>query len=407
MIAAAPSATHEATSSGTGLPYWLEGLAFGAFVAVTCLLQNHFASTVYDNYSILARAFLQGHVWVSIPGAYIDAQAFGGRYYMIEAPFPGILMMPFVAAFGYAANQTFLAVALAGLAAAVAWDICRTLGLSRGRTALLAIFFVWGTDLAWCALYGDVWFLAHVASVAFTLLALREVIGARRGWLVALFAAAAFESRFSLVLAVPAYAALLLALDEPRTRVRNALAFAGVLVPVACAHVGYNFARWGVPSDIGYTLWYHHDDIGQPTGSPFRLGYVPDELYSFFVRAPAFYDRFPYVAVDRYGLSLPFTSPALALAFFADRPRRTVAALWVATLLVAAPSILYYANGTSQFGMRHALDFEPFLFLLMAYAARKSFSWLAVVAIVYSVAVGFWGIWFWDHYIRLLAKGSW
>ncbi len=402
------SAGTSPAAEGGAARYVIEGALFGAFVAVLCLLQNRFASTAYDNYTLLADAFLHGHFWVDIPGTYIDAQAYNGRYYMIEAPFPALLMMPLVATLGHAANQTFLAVGLCALAAGVAWETCRHLGLGFARTLFLAAFFVWGTDLAWCALYGDVWFVAHVATVAFTMLALREIVGRRRGWLVALWAAAACESRFSLVLAVPVYAAMLYALDaDPRRRLRNLATFASVFVPVAVSHVAYNIARWGGPRDIGYTLWYHEDPIGETSGSPFRLSYVPDELYSFFLRAPKFYAQYPYVAVDRYGLSLPFTSPALVFAFFAGRPRRIVAALWLAVALVAIPSVAYYANGTSQFGMRHALDFEPFLFVLMVLAARRAFGWPIIVAIVYSISTGFWGIWFWDHYLRSLAKGSW
>ena len=79
--------------------------------------------------------------------------------------------------------------------------------------------------------------------------------------------------------------------------------------------------------------------------------------------------------------------------------RRLVVALWIATLLVAAPSLLYYANGGSQFGMRHALDFEPFLLVLMALAVREGVGWIwpaAQGAIAWSVAVGLWGCWVWD-----------
>ena len=87
------------------------------------------------------------------------------------------------------------------------------------------------------------------------------------------------------------------------------------------------------------------------------------------------------------------------LACFARQPRRLVVALWIATLLVAAPSLLYYANGGSQFGMRHALDFEPFLLVLMALAVREGVGWIwpaAQGAIAWSVAVGLWGCWVWD-----------
>ncbi len=52
---------------------------------------------------------------------------------------------------------------------------------------------------------------------------------------------------------------------------------------------------------------------------------------------------------------------------------RWVVALWVAALLTAVPNFLYYVNGYAQFGMRHALDFEPFLVALMMLAVRDAF----------------------------------
>jgi hypothetical protein len=80
-----------------------------------------------------------------------------------------------------------------------------------------------------------------------------------------------------------------------------------------------------------------------------------------------------------------------------------VLTLWAATLLVAGPSLLYYANGGSQFGMRHALDFEPFILVLMGLAARESRTVLWRIAqglIAWSVLVGVWGCWYWNTYLR-------
>jgi hypothetical protein len=57
-------------------------------------------------------------------------------------------------------------------------------------------------------------------------------------------------------------------------------------------------------------------------------------------------------------------------------------------------------NGYAQFGMRHALDFEPFVVVLMALAIPARVPLLAKAAIVWSVAVGLWGIWFWNVFYR-------
>jgi hypothetical protein len=361
--------------------------------------------TPYNNFVLLAQAFLHGHAWIDWPGAYIDALPYAGQHYVIEAPLPALLLMPFVAIFG-SANQTMLSIVLAGVAIGAAWELGERFGLRTPINAWICGFLLAGTDLLWCAMLGDVWFIAHVSAVCFTMLALVELAGKRRGWVVALWAACAVESRFSLIAALPVYAYLLLgdrerpfALD-PQWR-RTLLSFAAVLVPVAALWVIYNYARWGTWSDIGYTAWYHQDQAGEPTGSPFQLKYLPNQLYSFFVQYPTQLQGFPGLRPEFLGVALTWTSPALILAFLARRPARWTVAMWVATLLVAAPSFIYYVNGFAQFGMRHALDFEPFLIALMMLACRERIPQWGYVLLIYSMLAGFWGCWYWNAFVRV------
>jgi hypothetical protein len=343
-------------------------------------------------------------VWINWPGGCNDALAYGGRYYTIEAPLPAILMLPAVFLWGTDVNQSFYSIALGALAVGAGWELARRAGVPLTTRIWLCGFLLLGTDLFWCAMYGDVWFIAHVSAVAFTLLALVELLGERRGWLVALYAACAIESRFSLVLALPVYAAWLAFDDDslrPSPYARPRLVeFALMLVPFAALWAGYNLARWGVPYDIGYTAWYHQDQVGEPTGSPFRLEYIPYQLYSFFVRWPEYIPFAPYLVPTNNGVALAWTSPALVLAFFAREPRRIVILAWAATIFVALPSFLYYVNGFVQFGMRHALDFEPFLFLLMALALRGGIRPIGMALCAWSMAAGAWGVWFWQTFYR-------
>lgn len=358
------------------------------------------AGTPYFNYVLLADALLHGHVWVTSPGPWIDALSYNGRAYIIEGPFPAILLIPAVAIWGLHTNQTLLSFLLTAIAAAAGWELARRLGVPWRSRIVLTLFLLLGTDLFFCGVYGDVWYLAHVSAACFTLLALVALAGKRRGWLVMLFAVCAAFSRFSLVLAIPVYAFLLLYETEPERRRTRAIDASCVLVVAAALWVAYNHARWGVWYDIGYTAWYHQDNVGQPTGSPFRLEYLPMQLWAFFVLPPMFLSRFPYVAPTQWGLALPFTSPALILAFFARRPAVLVLGLWAATVLTAAPNFLYYVIGFTQFGMRHALDFEPFLFALMCLAARNGLRWWGSVLCLYSALAGAWGLWFWSTYVR-------
>jgi hypothetical protein len=371
----------------------------GVVAFALAALMAHGRNSPYNNYVLLAQAFAHGSAAIAWPGGWIDALPFGGQYYIIEGPLPAVLLVPWVAVFG-GANQTVLALVLCGVAIGACWRTCEQLGVSRATNAWICAFAFAGTQLAWCAMLGDVWFIAHVASFACAFLALAELTGKRRGALVALALVAASFSRFSLVLAVPVFAWLVLRDRTAPERRRAAMGFGSVVVLGAVLWVAYNQARWGVWYDIGYTAWYHQDSAGSPEGSPFQLRYFPYQLWSFFVQGPQYGPAWPYAVPTYNGLALTWTSPAIALALFARRPRPLVIGLWLATLLVAGPSFVYYVNGFAQFGMRHALDFEPFAIVLMALAIPSRVPPLAKAAIAWSVAVGLWGIWYWNVFYR-------
>lgn len=380
-------------------------LAGGVAFFVIALLSN-LRPTPYNNYVLLAQALLAGHVWIDWPGSYIDALAYNGQHYIIEAPLPALLLLPAVALFGTHANQTLLGALLAAIAVGAAWELGERFAVPRANIVWICAFLLAGTDLLWCAVFGDVWFLAHVSACCFTLLALVELAGKRRSWLVALLAVCAIESRFSMIAALPVYAYLLWLprhSDAPVVRdelMRAFAGFAGVVLVAAVWWVAYNEARWGTWNDIGYTAWYHQDMAGMPAGSPFRLEYLPNQLWSFFVQWPTLLPSFPWLRPEYSGVALTWTSPALLLAFLARTPLRWTVALWVATILVAVPNLLYYVNGFAQFGMRHALDFEPFLVALMLLAVRVKFPRWGYALTVVSVAAGLWGCWYWHAFVR-------
>jgi hypothetical protein len=385
----------------------MNAILAGLLAAIVALAVAHGRASHYDNYVLLASSLLHGHIYIDAlwQDASIDAVLFDGHRYVVNDPVPAVLILPLVMLVGTAANQTLLACLLCGLAIGAAWALLERIGVTNRTTIWLVVFFLAGTDLLWCSMLGDVWFIAQTSAVAFLLLAMCELAGKRRGWLVALWAGLALGSRFTLVMALPVllwwvWDGFLVRERRPR----GALEFVLALLPFFVLWIGYNEARWHVPWDAGHTIFYHQDPyMGAPTGSPFGLANVQVELYSFFEVAPRWHPEFPYLEPLAFGTALWFTSPALLLALLAREPRRLVVSLWIATLLVAGPSLLYYANGGSQFGMRHALDFEPFALVLMGLAACQTRVqlWRAAQAlIVWSVLAGAWGCWYWNTYVR-------
>jgi len=379
---------------------WLGAIAATLVTFVAMLIVDHAHATPYDNYVILANALLHGHVWVDTPGPWIDALTYGGHQYVIEGPMPALLLVPAVAIWGLSTNQTLLSNMLTAFAVGAGWGLAARLGVPWRSRLLLVLFLLLGTDLFFCGIFGDVWYVAHVSAVCFTLFALLELTGKKRAWLVILWAVCATFSRFSLVLAIPVYIFVLMYDGTAEQRRARLTSIATVGIVAAALWLRYNHQRWGVWYDIGYTQWYHQDPAGQPVGSPFSLDYLPMQLYAFFLYPPLIYRGWPYVGVTQWATGLPFTSPALILAFFARRPLVLVLALWVAVVLVAAPSFLYYVVGFTQFGMRHALDFEPFLFALMCMSARSGLRWWGSALCLYSALAGGWGFWFWTTFVR-------
>jgi peptidoglycan/LPS O-acetylase OafA/YrhL len=390
------------------------GLAY-----LVALFSSHFRSTDFNNYTRLADAMRHGHMWIDYPGRWLDAIEYKGQHYVVDGPFPALLMFPLVFIYGAQANQTTVALIVAAVCMGLAYRLLRVMHVARLPRLMLLLFLFAGTDLWWCAELGDVWFMAHLCAMTAVFAAFLELAGKRRGWVLGLLSIAAFFSRNVEVFAIGFFAYALYTGDfaraavmdrgepEPKPiKVRRAfLSFGSFLSLGVLLWIGYNEASWGTLVDIGHTVYFHQDSWGQKDGSPFRLTYLPYQIYSYFFRAPVFVEwlqqaQWPILKVDTSGVALTFTSPALIMTLLAKRPARLVAALWVTTAAVAGPDFLYYLNGWYQFGMRHALDFEPYLFVLMALGVRDRMPRWGIALCIYSAIAGAWGVWWWNTFMR-------
>jgi len=254
-------------------------------------------------------------------------------------------------------------------------------------------FAATGTVLWWCTSFPAVWMFAHVATVMFLMFGLAEWYGKRRFWLVGLMFASAALSRFPSILAVLPMLYWTWSSDRAKSW-RNVTQFIVGFAPLLIAQVAYNYVRWGSPLDIGFTIFYHEDvNMGSPVGSPFGIAHIPFNLYSWIFLSPQFYTDFPWIRPFGFGVALTFTSPALALAFLARRGVESTV-LWSSTALVAIPALLYFTNGFEQFGMRHTLDFMPFLFCLMARGLDRNPNLLAFVLLASSTVANAYGVWY-------------
>ncbi|HMD02657.1 MAG TPA: hypothetical protein VKG44_06775 [Candidatus Baltobacteraceae bacterium] len=375
------------------------GLA--ALVALGLLLViSRGRETAFNNYVLLANAWLEGHPWIHFPGDYIDAMPYHGKAYIVEAPLPAVLLLPAVWAWGTDVHQTWLSVALGALGIYAAWRVARLVGAPLAWTAGLVLFLLFGTSYAHCAASGDVWFLAQVGGVAFTLLAIAELLGKAVPWRVTLWALCACFCRYPMFLALPFYALALW--PQLRSAPRRLLPALGVGAAFAIPSAFYNYIRWGTIVDIGFTQFYKVMVApGKYAPPAFSTIYIPMQIKNFFTEPPRLLDAPPYVAPTFVGMALTYTSPGLLLAFAAPIKERFVQLMWLAAIACAVPNFVYYTTGVTQFGARHALDFIPFLFVLMAFAVRRRRQWWAVPLVAWSVLFGMLElyVWVWEPWL--------
>jgi hypothetical protein len=175
-------------------------------------------------------------------------------------------------------------------------------------------------------------------------------------------------ARPPILLAAPALAWLLLARRSPTDLAKG-------LIPLGVIGLGmawYNVARYGSPFDLGYGHMQLEGLLARRLAEhgSFSLVFLPENLYQAFLNLPAWQPRWPFLAMDGWGLSMLLSTPILMAGVLAPWRERLAQAMLAAAVLVAIPNLLYYNTGYLQAGYRYALDFLPFLFVLVALGMR-------------------------------------
>jgi hypothetical protein len=381
-------------------------------VLTRLLSEQHFDSHSYVHQ---AAAWLRGELHV--PSSLHDTIVLGGQHHTIFPPFPALLLLPWVAAFG-TSTKTLLITPLLGALTAYASSLALLrLRAPPAAAAWCTAGLVFGT--AAVSVLGDPTdtYLAHCCALACGMCAFCEVTGRCRGWLVGLLLGAAVLSRQLSVLMLPFFLvavawphALSGAELPPRPRLSVALVRASsLLVPLALCLGAYgvlNWARSGDWLDTGYSLlvergWYKYR--GEKFGQ-FHWAYVPSNLLRLLLLGPGLEfvpGSYMLPKLTGFGSSLTFTSPFLLLALKDLSPSsrawpgaRSLRALaWLCIGAITALVLMHKSalGGWQAHGQRYTLDFTPLLFPMAALCIGRGWAkpqgHLARVLIVYSIAI--------------------
>lgn len=383
-----PAALKKQIAKPIALERWCTASVFSGFLALYAV--TLYAATPYNEQVRQAVAFLQGHTYIDAPKSFLEAAQVGPYRYALHPPLPAIMLVPFVAIWGMATDQTTWSLYIGAIDVALAWRLLGRFRLSVSARVWLTVFFGAGTILWFETANGNTWALPEIVSILFTLAALEEAFGPARPIMLGIFGGLAALSRYELALAGLTYAAL--ALKRGR-RIRDILWMAPGFAAVGAVFVGYNEARYASFFDQGVKI------TGPSYGPAFGTRYLLGNLSTIFFLEPVLNENFPYLHIGFAGQSLPYTSPALILAFKANLAKLEPALMLLTACAVSIPSLLCYANGFAQFGTRHYLQVFPFLLVMMAMGMRhadrltKILIATSIVFIAYGVVyVHIWGL---------------
>ncbi len=368
------------------------------FVFLILTLFYNVLFTDYQHFTHLADAPLRGRLSFPNPipwGIFADTVLFNGAYYWPLAPFPAVLLVPFVAlfrlfrAFFYQGYLQFV------LNVGVFWFsywLARRFRYTTRDALFLAGAFCFASVYQFVAFLPASWYFTQVVAVLLLFLAIAEHLTRRRYWLIGLLLALAFMTRFTAGLGILFFMAHVVT-ERSSSRGQKLRFFTQLLIPVAIAGLlllGYNYARFNNPFENGYMITNNHslsaeDRFELLNYGLFKLENVPTNLYYYFIKTvdPVVLEQQtaqgntyvlqpPYLKVGYPGVGFFVVSPIFLYLFRARWKDRTVRLSLLPIGVVLVLLLLYFWPGWVQTGPRYMLDFLPFAYLVLLTAFRDS-----------------------------------
>ncbi|HEY8923871.1 MAG TPA: hypothetical protein VIU64_05770 [Polyangia bacterium] len=337
--------------------------------------------------------------------------------YVSFPPLPALLMLPFVAIWKLAFNDVLFTALLAAVNPVLLFLLLQDLArrrLSR-RSVIdnlwLTAMFGLGSVYYYCSVVGQVWYTAHVVTVAGSIGFAWAALDAERPLRAGLFAGLAMAARptglfmsvFFLFEAAVATGAWLPAsapgaaaagggavrrvwwrrLRPNRAFIARLARFCAPLLAIQIVLSALNWARFEDPFEFGHRyLNITWQDRIQRFGL-FNYHFLSRNLAAALVLLPRILAHFPFVKISQHGMSLLLTTPALAYTVAPPaEPTRLRAPLWLTVLATALPSLLYQNSGYVQLGYRFSLDYMVFFMMLLAVGNRPiSRLWKALIVV--------------------------
>ncbi len=328
-----------------------------------------------------------------LPTFYQDIITIGKNVYVPFPVGPAISLIPFIILNGKVTQQQ-VSIILGSFDVTLFFILIKKFTTTK-NSLILSVFLGFGTALFWASVVGTTWYFAHV--VAFLFLTTSLIFHfEKKDILSGIFFSLAVISRYPILLGAIFFA---LQLKGDKKRFLKFFISAALFAPI---HFLYSYSRFGNFLKTGYVEVY---ESYVKTNYPYTIlqvinpnlllfGYldirnIPLHLFTFLLEPPIITANLN-ISPSAYGMGIIFTSPLLFLSLKFSRKNSLERNLFIGALAIAALDFLHYMQGWVQFGYRFALDFLPFLLIIIAlkFKVRKFYLFLIIVSLV----VTFWGV---------------
>ena len=408
-------------------------LTFGVVLATFVVYRLTYYGAAAHNHPVrLADAFLHGRLDVA-DGAnligFLDFAIYDGKYYPLEPPGTALVLLPGVALFGLALNQTLVSIVIGAITAGVVFHLSRRLTDKPWEQLVLTAMFSFGTVYWWNSTYAGVWYFNHAVAVLFLFLAVYETLVSKRPFTAGLALGAAYITRLPTIMSLPFFVIMFaqwrlgsepggpLRLTDYRPRrliallrridYRPLVLFgAGVGIFVAALSI-YTYVRFDElsPSASYYhwSVWETQPWLSVPGGTfengLFDTSYVSRHISLFFEKPLYMQSAAPYVLPSWNGAAFWATTPVFLYAFLAGVSKRWLRLAGGAGMVLSIGVFAVLPNlgrgpghlpwfDWAQWDVAHNLNLLPF-FLLIAYGLYAGVRgnklvlgcWLAIILI--------------------------
>ncbi len=332
------------------------------------LFTNIFLQSEY-HFVVLAQTFISGHLDIQTLPYVSDFAQFNGRYFSPLGPFPAIVVAPFLIILKSYPTESPLKIPLMLINLFLIFQISKILTNDRTKAMLLAIFYIFGSILTPVEVYPFSTYFSQLIVTTLLLYAIWEFLNHKRYFLIGTAVALSFLTRGTTIFASLFF---LMFLFKKPINIRSLVLFVLPILISICLFFSYNYLRFGSIFESGYRYQFINQKLeARRNIGIFSIHHVPENLYALFLKLPNFNTRFPFFKPDNMGMSIFIMSPILFLLIKIKFKEIYVKEAALTTLLILLPILLYYGIGFKQIGFRYALDFFPFILIMLAQITKK------------------------------------